>query len=93
MDGSITHPDSSALLFELNEQQQEIRDAMQRIMSDFGDDYWLEADRTGNYPHEFRKAIAAGGWLGICMPEDVGGSALGVTEATVMILPLLRDSI
>ena len=85
MDGSVTHTNTAHLAFELNEQQQEIRDAIQRIMSDFDDDYWLEADRTGNYPHEFRKAIAAGGWLGICMPEDVGGSALGVTEATIMM--------
>ncbi|MEM8975744.1 MAG: acyl-CoA dehydrogenase family protein, partial [Pseudomonadota bacterium] len=36
-------------------------------------------------PHEFRKAIAEGGWLGICMPEEVGGSALGIMEATVMM--------
>jgi acyl-CoA dehydrogenase len=73
------------LPFELTEQQAEIRDAIRRIMTDFGDEYWLETDRTGNYPHEFRKAIAAGGWLGICMPEDVGGSALGISDAAVMM--------
>ncbi|MEM9358620.1 MAG: acyl-CoA dehydrogenase family protein [Pseudomonadota bacterium] len=71
--------------FELNDQQQEIQDAIKRIMANFDDDYWLETDRTGNYPHEFRKAIAEGGWLGICMPEEVGGSALGIMEATVMM--------
>ena len=75
----------SNLLFDLTPEQLEIRAAMERIMADFGDDYWLEADQTGNFPHEFRKAIAAGGWLGICMPEDVGGSNLGITEATVMM--------
>ena len=74
-----------ALPFELTEQQQEIQDAIKRIMANFDDDYWLETDRTGNYPHDFRKAIADGGWLGICMPEEVGGSALGITEATVMM--------
>ncbi|MEM6497511.1 MAG: acyl-CoA dehydrogenase family protein [Pseudomonadota bacterium] len=71
--------------FELNDQQQEIQDAIKRIMANFDDDYWLETDRSGNYPHEFRKAIAEGGWLGICMPEEVGGSALGIMEATVMM--------
>ncbi len=75
----------SPLAFELTDQQREIRDAIQRIMADFGDDYWLETDRSGAFPHAFRKAIAAGGWLGICMPEDVGGSALGISEAAVMM--------
>jgi len=73
------------LIFDLTPEQLEIRDAIQRIMDDFPDDYWLETDQTGEYPHAFRKAIAAGGWLGICMPEDVGGSNLGITEATVMM--------
>ena len=77
--------DGRPLPFELTEQQAEIRDAIQRIMADFDDDYWLETDRTGNFPHAFRQAIAAGGWLGICMPEDVGGAALGISEATIMM--------
>lgn len=85
MDGSPNAQSDEILPFELTEQQREIRDAIQRIMSDFDDDYWLETDRTGNFPHEFRKAIAAGGWLGICMPEAVGGSALGIAEATIMM--------
>jgi acyl-CoA dehydrogenase len=85
MDGTVSARTETPLAFELTDQQQEIRDAIQRIMADFGDDYWLEADRTGNYPHDFRKAIAAGGWLGICMPEEVGGSNLGIAEATVMM--------
>lgn len=73
------------IFFELTPEQLEIRDAIQRIMDDFPDEYWLETDQTGNYPHDFRKAIAKGGWLGICMPEEVGGSNLGITEATVMM--------
>ncbi|MGI9421852.1 MAG: acyl-CoA dehydrogenase family protein, partial [Hyphomicrobiaceae bacterium] len=85
MDGNAASPSTDVLPFELTEQQREIRAAIQRIMADFDDDYWLETDRTGNYPHEFRKAIAAGGWLGICMPEEVGGAALGITEAMVMM--------
>jgi acyl-CoA dehydrogenase len=73
------------IMFDLTPEQLEIRDAIQRIMDDFPDDYWLETDQTGEFPHAFRKAIAAGGWLGICMPEDVGGAGLGITEATVMM--------
>ena len=74
-----------SVMFDLTPEHLEIRAAMQRIMADFGDDYWLETDRTGDFPHEFRKAIAAGGWLGICMPESVGGSALGILDASVMM--------
>jgi acyl-CoA dehydrogenase len=76
---------AAPVAFDLTQQQLEIRDAIQRIMAQFDDDYWLEADRTGEFPHAFRKAIAAGGWLGICMPEDVGGSALGISDAAVMM--------
>ncbi len=75
----------SDIIYELTPEQLEIRASIERIMEDFSDDYWLETDQTGEYPHAFRKAIAAGGWLGICMPEDVGGSNLGITEATVMM--------
>jgi acyl-CoA dehydrogenase len=75
----------SELIYELSPEQLEIRGAIERIMADFDDDYWLKTDQSGEYPHEFRKAIAAGGWLGICMPEDVGGSNLGITEALVMM--------
>lgn len=75
----------SALIYDLTAEQLEIRASIERIMANFDDDYWLETDQSGEYPHEFRKAIAAGGWLGICMPEDVGGSNLGITEATIMM--------
>lgn len=77
--------DAGGLAFDLTDQQEEIRSAIQRIMAQFDDDYWLETDRTGNFPHEYREAIAVGGWLGICMPEDVGGSALGISDAAVMM--------
>jgi len=70
---------------ELTADQQAIRDAIRRLMGPFGDAYWLERDETGTFPHEFRDAVAAGGWLGIAMPEEHGGSGLGVTEAVVMM--------
>jgi acyl-CoA dehydrogenase len=70
---------------ELTADQQAIRDAIRRLMEPFGDDYWLERDESGAFPHEFRQAVAAGGWLGIAMPEQYGGSGLGVAEAVVMM--------
>ena len=70
---------------ELTTEQQAIRDAIRRLMEPFDDAYWLERDASATFPHEFRQAVAAGGWLGIAMPEQYGGSGLGVAEAVVMM--------
>jgi acyl-CoA dehydrogenase len=63
----------------------EIRDAVKAICDRFDDRYWRERDSTATFPYEFTKAIAAGGWLGIAMPEQYGGAGLGVTEAAIMM--------
>ena len=62
-----------------------IREGVRSVCAQFGDDYWLERDDTGQFPREFHRAMADGGWLGITMPEEYGGSGLGVTEAMVMM--------
>jgi acyl-CoA dehydrogenase len=71
--------------FALSEQQEAIRDAVARICSGFDDAYWLKKDHEGGFPHDFHKALADAGWLGICVPEAYGGSGLGITEAAVMM--------
>jgi acyl-CoA dehydrogenase len=71
--------------FSLTEDQQNIREAVLKHCSPFTDDYWLDRDRSGEYPHDFHKAMAEAGWLGIAMPESVGGAGLGITEAAVMM--------
>lgn len=65
--------------------QTSVREAIAKICSRFPESYWLDVDRTAKWPGEFQKAIAKEGWLGICMPEEYGGSALGLAEATVMM--------
>jgi acyl-CoA dehydrogenase len=62
-----------------------IREGVRAVCSQFGDDYWLARDDDGKFPREFHRAMAEGGWLGITMPEEFGGSGLGVTEAMVMM--------
>ena len=69
-----------------------IRDAVRAICDRFDDNYWSEKDRTHSFPHEFAKAIADGGWLGIAMPAAYGGSGLGVTEAAVMMHEVGRSA-
>jgi acyl-CoA dehydrogenase len=71
--------------FSLTPAQQEIREAILKICAGFGEDYWLDRDRDGEFPQAFHRAIADGGWLGIAMPEAYGGAGLGITEAAVMM--------
>ena len=71
--------------FSLTSEQQAICDSVHKICAVFDDDYWLERDRTGEFPADFYQAIVDGGWLGITMPEAYGGSGLGVTEAALMM--------
>ena len=69
----------------LSEDQRAIEDGVAKICSRFGDDYWTECDFAPRFPHEFHKAMADAGFLGITMPVELGGSGLGVTEAAVMM--------
>lgn len=71
--------------FALTDNQESIRDAIAKICSRFDDAYWLKKDKEGGFPIEFHKAFADDGWLGICIPEQYGGSGLGITEATIMM--------
>ena len=71
--------------FSLSPDQEGIRDAVLKICARFPDEYWLERDRDGVFPHEFHKTMADAGWLGVAMPESVGGAGLGITEAAIMM--------
>lgn len=71
--------------FELSEEQKAIRDAVAATCARFDDDYWLTCDRDGGFPNEFYETLARGGWLGICTPEEHGGSGLGITEAALVM--------
>lgn len=73
------------MTYRYTQQQQEIRDTILRICAEFDDDYWLEKDRKGGFPHELHKALSKGGWLGIAMPQEYGGAGLGITEAAIMM--------
>jgi len=70
--------------FSYTEEQQAIRDSIQKFCKPFDDDYWLKRDKEGGFPHDFYQAMADGGWMGICIPEAYGGSGLGITEAAIM---------
>ena len=71
--------------FSLSHAQNAVVEAVGAVMNRFDDDYWLQADRNARFPEEFYLAIAEGGWLGIAMPEHLGGAGLGVSEAALMM--------
>lgn len=55
------------------------------MASDESQDYWAAHDESGAYPHELHAALAKDGWIGIALPEDLGGAGLGISEATMML--------
>ncbi|KAE9570163.1 hypothetical protein COL26b_012054 [Colletotrichum chrysophilum] len=67
------------------ENQLTVREAVSQICSEFPNTYWQERDQTENDPKEFHAALAKDGWLGIALPESLGGSGLGISEATMMM--------
>lgn len=71
--------------FSFSQEQESIREAISKICEQFDDHYWLEKDRHGGFPTELHQALAKDGWLGICIPEQYGGSGLGITEASIMM--------
>ena len=69
----------------LSDAQRAIEDSIAKLCARFGDDYWSACDSGARFPEEFYQAMAKGGWLGIAMPEEFGGSGMGVTEAALMM--------
>jgi len=73
-------------------ERQEIRNAIRALCDNFDDAYWAEKDKAHQFPFEFAKAVADGGWLGIAMPTEFGGSGLGITEAAIMMQEIGRSA-
>ncbi len=71
--------------FEQTADQHRIREAISRLCTSFGDDYWLACDRESKFPSDFHQALASNGWLGVAMPEKYGGAGLGIAEAAIMM--------
>ncbi|MBA15836.1 MAG: acyl-CoA dehydrogenase [Sphingomonas sp.] len=69
----------------------EIREAVRRLCADFPGEYWQKLDRERAYPTEFVKALTEGGFLSVLIPEEYGGSGLGL-EAAVAVLEEVHRS-
>jgi acyl-CoA dehydrogenase len=71
--------------FELTEAQQEIVQQVRAMGQKFPDEYWRDRDARAEFPHDFYAEVARGGWLGVAIPEQYGGSGLGITEAALVM--------
>jgi acyl-CoA dehydrogenase len=69
----------------------EIRDAVRRLCEGFPGTYWQALDRDRIYPTEFVEALADAGFLSILIPEQYGGSGLGVLAAAAVLEEIHRS--
>lgn len=69
----------------MTEDWQDIRDSVQALCANFPDEYWRKLDRELGYPEEFVKELTATGFLAVLIPEEYGGSGLGLGAATAIL--------
>ena len=70
---------------------QDIRDGMRDLCSHYPDAYWLEVDEKRGYPEAFVDALTQAGWLAALIPQEYGGSGLGLAEASVIMEEINRN--
>lgn len=69
----------------------EIRDAVRALCNEFPDEYHRKIDEARAYPEEFVDALSKAGWMAALIPEEYGGSGLGLTEASVIMEEINRS--
>jgi acyl-CoA dehydrogenase len=77
--------------FNLTEEQQQIRDEVRKVCREFPDTYWREIDKQRGYPDAFVKKLTELGWLAALIPEEYGGSGLGITEGSIILEEINRS--
>jgi acyl-CoA dehydrogenase len=75
----------------LDEDQRLIAEAIRDVCSGFDDDYWSSRDREHEFPWDFYRRMAEGGWVGIALPEEYGGGGRGITDAAVILHEVARS--
>lgn len=71
--------------FNLTPEQQQIREEIKKVCKDFPDSYWREVDSKKEYPEAFVRKLSELGWLAALIPEEFGGTGLGITEASIIL--------
>lgn len=70
---------------------QEIRDAVRALCAEYPDEYHRKIDAERAYPEAFVDALTKAGWLAAMIPQEYGGSGLGLTEASVIMEEINRS--
>jgi len=73
-----------------HDQYQDIRDAVRALCAEFPGEYFRKIDEERGYPEAFVDALTKAGWLAALIPQDYGGSGLGLAEATVIMEEINR---
>jgi len=68
-----------------------IREGIRALCKDFPESYWQEKDDDNAYPDEFIKKLTDEGWLSVLIPEEYGGSGLGMLEAGIILEEINRS--
>ena len=68
----------------------EIREAVRALCANFPDAYFREIDEARTYPEAFVDALTKAGWLAALIPQEYGGSGLGLAEASVIMEEINR---
>ena len=68
----------------------EIRDAIRDLCAAFPDEYFRKVDEERAYPEKFVNALTEAGWMAALIPQEYGGSGLGLTEASVIMEEINR---
>ena len=69
----------------------DLRAGVRALCKDYPDTYWRELDARRGYPEAFVKALTEAGYLAALIPEEFGGSGLGVTEASIILEEINRS--
>src|SRR3546814_4629462 len=70
---------------------QDIREAVRDLCAQFPGEYFRKIDEERGYPEEFVRALTEAGWLAALIPQEYGGSGLGLTEASVIMEEINRS--
>jgi len=73
-----------------DDQFQDIRDAVRDLCLEFSGEYFRKIDEARGYPEAFVEELTKAGWLAALIPQEYGGSGLGLTEATVIMEEINR---
>src|SRR3989337_1983654 len=71
--------------FNLTPEQRQIRQEITKVCREFPDAYWREIDAKKEYPEAFVRKLSELGWLAALIPEEYGGTGLGITEASIIL--------